>query len=111
MKLLTFLADLRVGRLVDELTQKLARQVYGSLRDVCETRVSSMTHAEARGYVWAKAQPIVLAQVSATSTTHPSLDATYLALLSDRTRERVVRAVVNDLMRDRVRHVNRRRAA
>ena len=70
-----------------------------------------MTHAKARGYVWAKAQSIVLAEVSVVSLSHPSLDATNLTLLSDRTRERVVRAVVNDLMRDRVRHVNRRRAA
>ena len=28
MKLFTFLADLRLARLVDELTQQLARQVY-----------------------------------------------------------------------------------
>jgi hypothetical protein len=111
MRMLTLLADLRLARLVDELTQQLTRQAYSLVREVCEARVLGMTHAEARGYVWAKTRPIVLAAVSAASVGHPALDPANLALLSERTRERVVRAVLSDLMRDRVRHVNRRRAA
>jgi hypothetical protein len=111
MGLLTFLADLRLARLVDELTQQLARQAYGLLHEVCETQVLSMTHAEARGYVWAKARPIVLAEVTAAGIGHPALDPRNLALLSERSRERVVRAVLSDLMRDRARYVSRRRAA
>jgi hypothetical protein len=109
--MLTFLADLRLARLLEELTQQLTRHSYALVREVCEKRVAGMTHAEARGYVWAKARPIVLAEVAAAGLGHPVLDATNLAALSERTRERVVRTVVSDLMRDRVRHVKRRRAA
>jgi hypothetical protein len=111
MGLLTLFADLRLARLVDELTQQLTRQAYGLLREVCETPVLTMTQAEARGYVWAKARPIILAELAATAIGHPALDPTTLARLSERTRERLVRTVVSDLMRDRAHYVNRRRAA
>ena len=111
MGLLSFLADLRLARLADELTQRLARQTYGLLREACQTHIQNMTHAEARGYVWAKARPIVMAEAVAAAIEHPALDQTRLASLGERARQRVVRAVLSDLMRDRVRHVNRRRAA
>ena len=111
MGILSFLADLRAIRLVDDLTQQLARQAYGLLREGCELRVPRMSHAEARGYLWAKARPIVVAEVARLAPTHSDLSPAVLALLTDRTRQRVVRSVLSDLTRDRVNHVNRRRAA
>src|SRR5689334_22689123 len=74
MPLLTFLADLRAARIVDEFTQNVARQTYGTLRHMCERRVLTMTHAEARGYVWAKARPVVTTEVAAVAVAHPTLN-------------------------------------
>ncbi len=111
MPLLTFLADLRTARIVDEYTQNVARQSYGTLRQMCERRVLTMTHAEARGYVWAKARPVVAAEVSAVAVAHPTMSAHTLQMLSERTHDRLVRSVVSDLMRERVEQTRSRRAA
>ena len=111
MGLFTFLSELRAARLVDELSQHLARQVYSLLRELCEARVPAMTHAEARGYLWAKARPIVAAEVAAAAGRRPALSRVAVATLQERTHDRVVRSVLADLMRDRVRHVSRRIAA
>jgi hypothetical protein len=111
MGLISFLADLRATHQVDELTQQLARQTYGVLRDLCEARMPGMTHAEARGYVWAKARPIISTQVAAVAIAQPALGPGALAMLSERTHDRVVRTVVSDLMRERAQQMHRRRAA
>ncbi|HVU86924.1 MAG TPA: hypothetical protein VHD36_06365 [Pirellulales bacterium] len=111
MPLLTFLADLRAARIVDEFTQNLARQTYGTLRHMCERRVLTMTHAEARGYVWAKARPVVTTEVAAVAVAHPTLNARTLQMLSEQTHDRLVRSVVSDLMRERVEQARSRRAA
>ncbi len=111
MGLINFLADLRALRLVDELNQQLARRAYGLLREVCEMRVPGMSHAEARGYVWAKARPIVSVEVASAAKMHPALGPAALIALHERTHDRVVRAVVSDLLRERTRQVGRRRAA
>ena len=111
MGLLTYFADLRAARLIDELTKQLARKTYGLLRETSETRVPTMTHAEARGYLWAKARRIVSAEVAVTAVAQPSLSPWALAVLTERTHDRLVRTMLADLMRDPVRHVQRRRAA
>ncbi len=111
MALFTFLADLKAARIVDEFTQRVARQTYAGLRDMCERRVPTMTHAEAHGYVWAKARPVVAAQVAVVAAAHPALGQNALQMLHDRTHDRVVRSVVSDLMRERAENARRRRAA
>jgi hypothetical protein len=111
MALFTFLADLKAARIVDEFTQRVARQTYAGLREMCERSVPTMTHAEARGYVWAKARPVVAAQVATVAVAHPALSQNALQMLNDRTHDRLVRSVVSDLMRERAEHAQRRRAA
>ncbi|HEY4310475.1 MAG TPA: hypothetical protein VGN12_13565 [Pirellulales bacterium] len=111
MALLTFLADLRAARIIDDVTQRLARQAYGTLREVCELRVPTMTDAEARGYVWAKARPIVAQRVAAVAEARPTLATSTLHMLSNRTHDRVVESVVSDLMRERAEQARNRRAA
>ena len=111
MPLLTFLADLRAARIVEEITQNVARQTYGTLRQMCERRVSSMSHAEARGYVWAKARPVVTTEVAAVAIARPTLSTHVLHMLSERTHDRLVQSVVSDLMRERVEQKRLRRAA
>jgi hypothetical protein len=111
MGLFSFVADLRATQLIDELAQQLSRQTYGLLHDICQPRVALMTHAEARGYVWAKARPIVLAQVTVAAQAHPDLGRLALSTLSERAHDRVVRSVLSDLMRERAQLANRRRAA
>jgi hypothetical protein len=111
MPLLTFLADLRAARIVDEITQNVARQTYGTLRQICERRVLTMTHAEARGYVWAKARPVVATEVAAVAVVQPTISPRTLHMLSERTHDRLVQSVVSDLMRERAEQKRSRRAA
>ncbi|MBI2825651.1 MAG: hypothetical protein HYX69_13285 [Planctomycetia bacterium] len=111
MSILTLLSPWRAGRLKDELAQQVARRAYVALREVCEDRVPAMTHAEARGYLWAKARPLVAAEVTHIAQFEPALPIAFQAQLAQRSRERLVRLVMTDLMRDRVRSTSRRRAA
>ncbi len=111
MGLLRFLADVRATQIVDELCQQAVRQVYGSLRESCESRVRQMSHAETRGYVWAKARPLVSREVSAIAVAHPTLGQQIVDMLCERTHDRVVRNVVSDLMRENAQRTHRRRAA
>jgi len=111
MGLLRFLADVRATQIVDELCQQATRRVYGSLREACESRIAQMTHAETRGYVWAKARPIVTTEVTAIAIAHPTLGQQIIDMLCERTHDRVVRNVVSDLMRERTQRTHRRHAA
>jgi len=111
MGLLNFLADLRAARLVDEISKQVARRVTERLHQACAARVGNMTHAEAHGYLWAKVRPLLTTEVAAVATTQPSLGTGAIAVLHERTRDRVVRTVLAEVMHNRIRHEGLRRAA
>ena len=70
-----------------------------------------MTQAEARGYLWAKARPLVVAEVAAVAQNRRGLAPWAQSLLIERARHRVVRNLLADMVRDRSWIALRRRAA
>jgi len=111
MGLLTFIAELRATQLVDDMAKQVTRQVASLVRNACARRVATMSHAEARGYLWAKARPMISAEVRAIAVAQPALRPLTLAALSERAHDRIVHTVLAELMQERTRYVGQRRAA
>ncbi len=106
-----FWAELRATRELDELARRIARRTYTPLRQAAFDRVIAMPQAEARGYLWAVARPLVVAEVAEVAQSRRGLAPWAQSLLIDGARQRLVRNVLSDVVRDRAWMIERRRAA
>jgi len=111
MGLFEFWAEIRATRELEELARRIARRMYTPLRQAAFERVVSMTQAEARGYLWAMARPMAVAEVAAVADGRRGLAPWAQSLLIERARQRVVRNLLADVIRDRSWITLRRRAA
>ena len=111
MRLFTLLARATTARLVDDLSQQISRRLYIPMREACVAAVSRMTRAEARGYVWAKAQPAVTLEVARVIAWHKGPTGGVDALIAEQARERLVHQVLADLLSERTARPGMRRAA
>ena len=94
-----------------ELARQVAQRSYALVRELVEGRTWAMGRAEARGYVRAKAAPVIRAEIAALiERMGRRLEcerATMYALASDR----IVQSVLADMGRERKRQADSRRAA
>lgn len=111
MRLFTLLTRATTTRLVDDLSQQISRRLYGPLRDACAAAVERMTRAEARGYLWAKSQPVVTLEVARVMAWHKGPSGGVESLIAQQARERLVQQVLADLLRERTAGRGARRAA
>jgi hypothetical protein len=111
MGLFDYFAEIRATRELDELARRIARRIYTPLRQAAFERIVSMPQAEARGYLWAVARPLAVAEVAAATQNRRRLSQSSQSLLIDRARQRVVRNLLADTVRDRSWIALRRRAA
>jgi len=111
MRLFTLLARATTTRLVDDLSQQISRRLFGSLREACASAVARMTRAEARGYLWAKAQPVVTLEVARVMAWHKGPTGGVESLIAQQARERLVQHVLADLLQERTAGRGARRAA
>lgn len=96
---------------LSETSRQIARRCYASLHQVVEHRAMSMTRAEARGYIAAKARPIVRQEVESVIRTVHGIGAWARPVLVLQASEQLVHAVSSELVRERARKVRPRRAA
>jgi len=111
MGLFDFFAEIRATRDLEEISRQIARRIYTPLRDAAYERIVAMPQAEARGYLWALARPMAVAEVAAVANTRRGLAQRAQSILIDRARQRVVRNLLSDAVRDRSWIAMRRRAA
>jgi hypothetical protein len=94
-----------------ELARQVAQRSYALVRELVEGRTWAMSRAEARGYVRAKAAPVIRAEITALIERSGRLGehgrSSVYVLASDR----VIQSVLADIGRQRVRHHDARRAA
>ncbi len=110
MSLLALLDQLRGTQRLDDAVAQIARRAYAPLREGCELLVPQMTRAEARGYIWAKARPIIALDPAAIAG-QAKLPATVQAMLTEQARDQATQEVLGDLMRQRLDRAARKRAA
>jgi hypothetical protein len=107
-KLLARIRDARwLGQNLRPLTLELAEQV----RDSLSFRVLSMPRAEARGYIRAKATPIVRQALGSVMASRPAVTPELLARVTVELTDRVARQVLDDVIRGKVLIHGVRRAA
>ena len=95
---------------VQELARQLAQRTYAPVRDSVEGRTGDMSRAEARGYVLAKAGPILRSELAALAGRTPNLTATLQQTVFQHASGRVVQSVLADIHREQVRRELRRAA-
>jgi hypothetical protein len=107
-KLLARIRDARwLGQNLRPLTLDLAEQVRSSL----SFRVLAMPRAEARGYIRAKATPIVRRALGSVTAAHPALTSELVTRVAGELTDRVARQVLDDVIRGKVLIHGVRRAA
>ena len=111
MRLFTLLARATTTRLVEDLSQQISRRLYAPLREACAVAVGRMSRAEARGYLWAKAQPVVTLEVARVMAWHKGPTGGVEALVAQQARERLVQQVLADLLAEKGQRTAGRRAA
>jgi|GEM_PF-4595246 len=111
MRLFTLLARATTTRLVDDLSQQISSRLYGPLREACAAAVQRMTRSEARGYLWAKAQPAVTLEVARVMAWHKGPSGGVDILIAAQARERLVQQVLADLLQSQTAQRATRRAA
>ncbi len=111
MGLLTFIADLRAAGLTDDLSKQVTRSVSGRLRQACAGRITQFTQAEARGYLWAKARPMITREVAIIARVQPMLTPTTLSIVSEHSHDSVVATVLGEVLQSRTQPAIHRRAA
>jgi hypothetical protein len=107
-KLLARIRDARwLGQNLRPLTLELSEQVRASL----SFRVLAMPRAEARGYIRAKATPVVRHALGSITSEHPALAAQLVTRVTGELTDRVARQVLDDVVRGRILIQGVRRAA
>jgi hypothetical protein len=94
-----------------ELARQVAQRSVALACELVGQRTSAMGRAEARGYVRTKAAPVIRAEIAAMVARHRRLNDHALAVVYSQASERVVKAVLADLARGRLRPSDTRRAA
>ncbi len=95
---------------VQELARQLAQRTYAPIRDCVEGRTWGMSRAEARGYVLAKAGPIIRCELAGLADRTPSLNDRVQRMVFQHASHRVVQSVLADINREKTR-LNARKAA
>lgn len=95
---------------VQELARQLAQRSYAAVRDSVEGRTWDMSRAEARGYVLAKAGPVLRSELAALAGRTPNFSRQLQQTVFQHASQRVVQSVLADINRERVRHELRRAA-
>lgn len=98
------------GPSVTELSRQLAQLTYSSVRDTIGSQVLAWSRAEARGYVRAKAGPIIRAEAAILARRRKGMSQARLAAVVAQASDRVVQSVLTDLNRERSRRLMGRAA-
>lgn len=88
-----------------ELSRQLAQRSYALVRESIGPQALSFSRAEARGYVRAKAAPVIRLEARVLAGRHPGLSAAKLATAVAHASDRVVQSVLTDLNRERTRQL------
>jgi hypothetical protein len=95
---------------VAELSRQIAGRTYPLVRETIDPQAVPIPRAEARGYIRAKATPVIRSQVKALLAAEGRLAAGLEPLLVAHAGERVVQSILADLSRDKARQAPRRAA-
>lgn len=87
---------------VHQKAAELAVAITAPVRDAALARAKDMERAEARGYIRAKATPIIARQLQVYRSQLTDLDPASLPALAADVAERVVRLVLDDVVRSKV---------
>ena len=87
------------GPSVQDLARQIAQRSYAAVRESVEGRTWSMSRAEARGYVMAKAAPVVRTELAILAIRTPRLSDRAQSLVYDHASQRLVQSVLADLSR------------
>ena len=93
---------------IADLSRQVAQRSYALVRESVETRAIGFARAEARGYIRAKAGPIIRAETKILAGRHQGLSQAAIATVVAQAGERVVQTVLADLGRQRARETLRR---
>lgn len=110
MSLLQVFSAWRGAPRLDELSREIARRLYATIRVGVEDRLRSLSPAEARGYVRAKAFVPVAREVARTLEREPKLGSRASSALAAITLDRLVAGILVDVLRPSAQR-NVRRAA
>ena len=94
-----------------ELARQVAQRSYALVRELVEGHTWTMSRAEARGYVRAKAAPVIRAEIAALIERSGRLGEQGRSSVYNLASDRVIQSVLADIGRQRVRHYDARRAA
>jgi hypothetical protein len=111
MSVFGFLAGIWNIPSVGELSRQVAQRSYALVRESVHGRTSTMSRAEALGYVRAKAAPVIRAEVRSLATRIPRLGERGLGTVFAMSSDRVVHSVLADINREKARQHESRRAA
>lgn len=87
---------------VSKRAAELAVAIVAQVRDAALGRARDMERAEARGYIRAKSTPIIARQLAIYRPQLADLDAGTLAALAADVSDRVIRMVLDDVVRSKV---------
>ncbi|HVA50309.1 MAG TPA: hypothetical protein VNH11_28400 [Pirellulales bacterium] len=90
---------------IAELSRQLAQRSYALVRDSVGPQVFAFSRAEARGYVRAKAAPVIRSEARALAGRYPGLSVASLGIAVSQASDRVVQSVLTDLNRERTRQM------
>ena len=110
MSFIDFLSTFWGAPSVQELSRQLAQRTYAPVRDSVEGRTAGMSRAEARGYVMAKASPIIRAELAVLVGRTPKLKGGLQRTVLHSASDRVVQSVLADINREKTRLTLRRAA-
>lgn len=89
------------GPSIHELSRQLAQRSYAPVRESIGPHVLGFSRAEARGYVRAKAGPVIRTEAKIVGSRHRDLSQAALATVIAQASDRVVQSVLADLNRER----------
>lgn len=93
---------------IADLSRQVAQRSYAVVRDSVEVRALSFARAEARGYIRAKAGPVIRQETRSLAERYPKLSPLALTTIVTQASERVVQTVLADIGRQRARETLRR---
>ncbi len=93
---------------IADLSRQVAQRSYAVVRESVEARALSFARAEARGYIRAKAGPVIRAEINTLSERYPTLSAELRANIVAQASDRVVQTILADIGRQRARETLRR---
>ena len=110
MGLKDLIVTLCSGPSVTELSRQLAQRAYAAARDSIGPHILDWSRAEARGYVRAKAGPVLRAEAALLVSRHRGISQARLTAVVSQASDRVVQSLLADLNRERSRRLLQRAA-